>query len=389
MSDQVNINSPIPLLDLVAQYNSISKEIDEAIQSVVQSQYFILGPEVVALEKEIATYSQCEYGIGVSSGTDALLLSLMVLGIKSGDEVIVPSYSFFATASAVVRLGATPVFVDIDPRTFNIDPEKITPLITNRTRAIIPVHLFGQMANMTPIMEIADAHNLTIIEDAAQAIGAEYQGKRAGSIGHMNCFSFFPSKNLGAFGDGGMVTTNDAEQDEQLRLYRNHGYKPKYFNAVVGGNFRLDAIQAAVLRVKLKHLDKWTSARQQNALTYRKLFTEHGLAIEYSAFKNGERGIVMPYESPSVRHIYNQFIISCHDRDELKSYLKEHQIASEIYYPLPLHLQECFADLNYSVGDMPFSEDAANHTLALPIYPELDETSQVRIVDTIAKFYRE
>lgn len=379
----------IPLLDLKAQYESIRSEIDAAIRRVVEAQHFILGPEVDSLEKEIASYSQCKFGVGVSSGTDALLLALMVIGIKPGDEVITTSYTFFATAGAVARLGAKPVFVDIDPDTYNIDPAQVKASITECTRAIIPVHLYGQVAEMGIIMEMAQQHGLVVIEDAAQAIGAEYFGQRAGTIGNMGCFSFFPSKNLGSFGDGGMVTTNDAILDERLRLFRNHGYKPKYFNAVVGGNFRLDAIQAAVLRVKLKYLDFWTAKRQQNAATYRRLFTEAGLVIDLKAFSEGKYGIVLPIEAPGRRHIYNQFVIRCHQRDELMRYLKECHITSEVYYPLPLHLQECFADLGYKHGDRVESELAAEQTLALPIYPELNHTMQVQVVNCIADFYQE
>ena len=387
MSNQTKVTQPVPLLDLKAQYATIRDEINDAIQRVVESQYFILGPEVTTLEEEIAAYSQCQFGIGVSSGTDALLIALMVIGIQPSDEVIVPTYTFFATAGAVARLGAKPVFVDIAPRTYNIDPNQIEAKINNHTRAIIPVHLYGQVAEMSPIMRIAQKHNLTVIEDAAQAIGSEYQGQRAGTIGHMGCFSFYPSKNLGAFGDAGMVTTNDTKLADQLKLFRNHGYKPKYYNAVVGGNFRLDAIQAAVLRVKLKYLDNQTKGRQENAATYRRLFNEAGIAINLEDFSNGRNGIVLPYEEPERRHIYNQFIIRCHNRDELMAYLKTKQIGCEIYYPQPLHLQECFTELVYKVGDLPNSEAAANQTLALPIYPELTETMQARVVEAIIQFY--
>lgn len=388
MNDQYTTNQAIPLLDLKAQYASIREEIDAAILRVVESQQFILGPEVKNLEEEIAAYSQCQFGVGVSSGTDALLLALMVIGIKPGDEIITTSYTFFATAGAVARLGAKPVFIDIDPLTYNIDPGQIEAHITNRTRAIIPVHLYGQVAEMARITELAQRHNLIVIEDAAQAIGAEYYGRRAGSIGHMGCFSFFPSKNLGGFGDGGMVTTDDPVLDETLRLFRNHGYKPKYYNAVVGGNFRLDAIQAAVLRVKLEHLDTWTVARQQNAAAYRRLFAETGLATDLEAFDEGQPGIVVPAEAAERRHIYNQFVIRCRQRDELMRYLKENQIATEIYYPQPMHLQECFADLGYQRGDLPTSEAAAQQTLALPIYPELTEAMQQCVVGCIADFYQ-
>lgn len=381
------MQQPIPLLDLKAQYESIRSEIDAAIKRVVETQHFILGPEVVGLEKEIAAYSQCKFGVGVSSGTDALLLALMVIDIKPGDEVITTSYTFFATAGAIARLGAKPVFVDIDPHTYNIDPTQIENRINDRTRAIIPVHLYGQVAEMTPIMDLARQHNLIVIEDAAQAIGAEYYSRRAGSIGHMGCFSFFPSKNLGGFGDGGMVTTNDPVLDERLSLFRNHGYRPKYFNAVVGGNFRLDALQAAVLRVKLQHLDGWTTARQQNAGTYHHLFAEARLATDLQTFNADQMGIVLPVEAHERRHIYNQFVIRCHRRDELMHFLKDRQIDNEVYYPRPMHLQECFSSLAHQKGDLPKSEGAAEQTLALPIYPEISQTMQQRVVSCIAEFY--
>jgi len=368
----------VPLLDLKAQYATIADELDAALKRVVESQYFILGPEVVGLEEEVAVYSQCQYGIGVSSGTDALLVSLMAIDIKPGDEVITTPYTFFATGGSVARLGAKPVYVDIDPISYNIDPNKIEDAITDRTRAIIPVHLYGQMAEMDPIMEIAQRFNLYVIEDAAQAIGAEYKNRRAGSIGHLGCFSFFPSKNLGGFGDGGMVTANDAALADRVKLLRNHGYQPKYYNKVVGGNFRLDALQAAVLRVKLKYLDSWSAGRQKNAGTYRRLFAEAGL-----------NDVVMPASLPDRRHIYNQFVIRCPQRDDLIAYLKAQQIGCEIYYPVPLHLQECFAELGYQPGDLELSEDAAAQTLALPIYPELTESMQSAVVDTIASFYQD
>lgn len=375
----------IPLLDLKAQYETIKEEIDEALHRVVQTQHFILGPEVTRLENAIADYSQSRYGIGVSSGTDALLLALMVLGIGQGDEVITTSYTFFATAGAIARVGATPVFVDIDPHTYNIDTAKIRERITHRTRAIIPVHLYGQMADMDAIMDIAHEFNLYVIEDAAQAIGAEYHGKRAGSIGHMGCFSFFPSKNLGGFGDGGMVVTQDPSINDKLLLYRNHGYKPKYYNAVIGGNFRLDAIQAAILNVKLKYLDQWTSARQRNADLYRKLFTEIDLDLE--SLRSGALGLVLPVLSANNRHIYNQFVIRCSKRDDLMQYLKAEGISTEVYYPCPMHLQECFQNLGYSRGDIPESELAANETLAFPIYPELDQQAVAYVVERTSYFY--
>ena len=368
----------VPLLDLKAQYATIRDEVQEAVDRVIESQYFILGPEVQALEEEVAAYSQCEYGIGVSSGTDALLVSLMAINIQPGDEVITTPYTFFSTAGSIARLCAKPVFVDIDPLTYNIDPSKIEAAITPRTKAIIPVHLYGQMADMDPIMEIAERYGLFVIEDAAQAIGAEYKGKRAGSIGHLGCFSFFPSKNLGGFGDGGMVVSNDPYLADRVKLLRNHGYRPKYYNKIVGGNFRLDAIQAAILRVKLRHLDDWTAGRQRNAERYRHLFKEAGLL-------DGENTIYLPYDAGWGRHIYNQFVIRTPRRDELKTYLRNHGIGCEVYYPVPLHLQECFADFGYKVGDFPNSEKAANETLALPIYPELNNTALSCVVKTISR----
>lgn len=370
--------TPVPLLDLKAQYATIHDEVRAAIDRVAESQYFILGPEVKALEEEVAAYSQCRFGIGVSSGTDALLVALMAFDLQPGDEIITTPYTFFATAGCIARLGAKAVFVDIDPVTYNLDPAGIEAVITPRTRAILPVHLYGQMADMDPIMAVADRHGLPVIEDAAQAIGSEYKGRRAGSIGHMGCFSFFPSKNLGGFGDGGMVVTNDPALADKLTLLRGHGAKPKYYHKVVGGNFRLDALQAAVLRVKLPHLDVWTAGRQQNAATYRRLFAEAGL----------DGVIGLPAELPNVRHIYNQFVIRCPDRDGLMAQLKQHHIGHEIYYPVPMHIQECFADLGYRQGDFPHSEAAANETLAIPIYPELTEAMQQSVVAAIAQFYQ-
>lgn len=368
---------PVPLLDLKAQYATIRDETRAAMDRVAESQYFILGPEVKALEEEVAAYSQCRFGIGVSSGTDALLVALMALGLQPGDEIITTPYTFFATAGCIDRVGAKAVFVDIDPATYNMDPARIEAAVSSRTRAIMPVHLYGQMADMDPIMAVAERHSLPVIEDAAQAIGSEYKGCRAGSIGHMGCFSFFPSKNLGGFGDGGMVVTNDPALAEQLTLLRGHGAKPKYYHKVVGGNFRLDALQAAVLRVKLPHLDEWTAGRQRNAATYRRLFAKAGL----------DQVIGLPTEMPHVRHIYNQFIIRCPQRDGLMAHLKQQGIGHEIYYPVPMHLQECFADLGYHQGDFPRSEAAANETLAIPIYPELTEAMQQSVVAAIAQFY--
>jgi dTDP-4-amino-4,6-dideoxygalactose transaminase len=370
--------TPVPLLDLKAQYGSIEDEIRAAMERVLASQHFILGPEVEALEHEVAAYSQCACGIGVSSGTDALLAALMAIDLQPGDEVITTPYTFFATAGSISRLGGRPVFVDIDPLTYNIAPDLLEDAITSRTKAIIPVHLFGQMADMSPIMEIAKRHNLYVIEDAAQAIGAEYHGKRAGSIGEMGCFSFFPSKNLGAFGDAGMVVTNDATLADKLKLIRGHGAVPKYYHRLVGGNFRLDALQAAVLRVKLKYLDQWTAARQRNATIYRRLFEDAALV---------DTDISLPVDVSQGRHIYNQFVIRTRQRDELQAHLSVRQIGSEIYYPLPLHLQACFAALGYREGDFPSSEAAANETLALPIYPELTEEMQIAVATAVAGFY--
>lgn len=367
---QVAIES-VPLLDLHAQYNVLREEIRTAIDRVMDSQNFILGPEVAALEDEVASYSQCKHGIGVSSGTDALLVALMAIDLKPGDEVITTPFTFFATGGAIARLGARPVFVDIDPTTYNIDPGLIEAAITSRTKAIMPVHLYGQMCDMDSIMEIAKRHGLRVIEDAAQAIGAEYKGRRAGSIGDMGCFSFFPSKNLGGCGDGGMVVTQDDALADRLKLLRNHGYRPKYYNKLVGGNFRLDAIQAAVIRVKLPYLDDWTAARQHNADRYRKLLAPVADLLQ------------LPYGVSDGRHIYNQFVIRTTGRDSLMKHLKENQIGCEIYYPVPLHEQECFADLGYKRGQLPHSEDAAHDAVALPIYPELTEEMQLRVVDVV------
>ncbi|HRW04103.1 MAG TPA: DegT/DnrJ/EryC1/StrS family aminotransferase [Caldilineaceae bacterium] len=369
----------IPLLDLRAQYRQIQRDIQDAMDRVLESQYFILGPEVESLEEEVAAYSNCRYGIGVSSGTDALLAALMALNLEQNDEVITTPYTFFATAGSIARLGAKLVFVDIDPETYNCDPALLEAKITPQTRAILPVHLYGQMADMQPILELGLRYNIPVIEDAAQAIGAEYHGWRAGSMGSMGCFSFFPSKNLGGFGDGGMVVTNDAELAERVRMLRSHGSKHKYLHRTVGGNFRLDALQAAVLRVKLRHLDIWTAGRQRNAAIYRRLFREMAL----------DSIITLPTQRTDVRHIYNQFVIRCPHRDGLMAHLKAHDIGCEVYYPVPMHLQECFAHLGYKKGDFPFSEAAANETIALPIYPELTTGMLQRVVEVIADFYQD
>ena len=367
----------VPLLDLKAQYTMIREEVREAVERVLESQHFILGPEVEALEQEVAAYSQCAYGIGMSSGTDAILVALMAIDLHPGDEVITSPYTFFATAGCVARLGAKPAFVDIDPLTYNIDPARVEAAITPRTRAILPIHLFGQTADMDPILDIAQRRNLYVIEDAAQAIGAEHRGRRAGSIGYLGCFSFFPSKNLGGIGDGGMIVTNDRRLAERVKLLRNHGAQPKYYHKLIGGNFRLDAIQAAVLRVKLNHLDEWTAARQHNATTYRRLFGEAGLAD----------ALRLPVDAGYGRHIYNQFVIRTEQRDSLMSHLKQQGIGSEVYYPLPMHLQECFTDLGYHTGDFPHSELASRQTLALPIYPELTEAMQRVVINSLVDFF--
>lgn len=370
----MNTRAGVPLLDLQAQYQTIRSEVRAAVDRVLESQHFILGPEVEALESELAAYCQCKYAVGVSSGTDAILIALMALGIGPGDEVIMPPYTFFATAGCVARVGAKPVFVDIDPQTYNLDVGRLEQAVTPRSRAIIPVHLFGQIAEMDELMAIANRHELYVIEDAAQAIGSEYKRQRAGAIGLMGCFSFYPSKNLGGIGDGGLVTTNDADLAARLRLLRGHGAQPKYFHKEIGGNFRLDAIQAAVLRVKLKYLDSWTAVRQQNADMYRRLFAKKATTIS------------LPCEALDRRHIYNQFIVRSQTRDALAKYLKHNNIGTEVYYPLPLHLQECFASLKYQTGDFPESERASAETLALPIYPEMGETNLKLVVDLVAAF---
>lgn len=369
-------NAPIPLLDLKAQYAPIREEIRAAIDRVADAQYFIGGPEVETLEREVADYSQCHFAIGVSSGTDALIVALMTIGIRPGDEVITTPYSFFATAGCIHRVGAVPVFVDISPISYNIDPGLIEAAVSAKTKAIIPVHLYGQMADMDPLVEVARRHSLYVIEDAAQAIGSEYKGRRAGSIGDFGCFSFFPSKNLGGFGDGGMVTTNDPDLAHVAKLLRNHGAEPKYYHKLVGGNFRLDALQAAILRVKLKYLDGWTAGRQRNAGRYRALFSQAGLM-----------DIVLPAEEPERRHIYNQFVIRTGRRDAVIANLKDRKIGHEIYYPVPLHLQECFAGLDYKPASLPETERAACETLALPIYPELTEEMQAAVVSAVAEAY--
>lgn len=367
----------VPLLDLKAQYRTIKDEVLATTQELYETQRFILGPEVEKLEEQVARYCRAEYAVGVSSGTDALLISLMAAGIGPGDEVITSPYTFFATVGSIARVGATPVFVDIQEDTYNIDPQAISNKITERTKAIIPVHLYGQCCDMDPILELAHAHNLVVIEDAAQAIGAEYKDKRAGSMGDLGCFSFFPSKNLGAFGDGGMVTTSSDILYKKLKILRVHGSDPKYYHGVIGGNFRLDALQAAILRVKLAHLDQWTTARRANARRYRELFSNKGL----------DASIVLPVEKND-RHIYNQFVIAVKSRrDELREFLNEAGIGTEVYYPVPMHLQPCFEYLNAGKGDFVKAEAAADKTLALPIYAELTDEQQAYVIRKIKTFY--
>jgi len=352
----------VPLLDLTAQYASIRGDIEDALAAVVASQRFILGPEVEACEEAVADYAGCRHGIGVSSGTDALLVTLMAEGIGPGDEVVTTPYSFFATAGSVARVGATPVFADIDPVTLNVDPGRIAACVTARTRAVIPVHIFGQMAEMAPIMEIAESHGLVVIEDAAQAIGATHGGRRAGSVGHYGCLSFFPSKNLGCFGDGGMVVTNDAGRANRVRALRVHGEAVEYRHGVVGGNFRLDALQAAVVRAKLPHLDGWSDARRANAARYGRLLGD--FAHEHP------RRLRLP-ATVTDRHVFNQYVVRVANRDLVRERLAAAGIGTAIYYPVPLHLQECFSGLGYAAGDLPESERAAELALALPVYPEL------------------
>jgi dTDP-4-amino-4,6-dideoxygalactose transaminase len=376
----------VPLLDLIAHHEPLRKDIMAAIERVFQSQAFILGPEVSKLEERIASYCQVRSAIGVSSGTDALLIALMALNIGPGDEVITTPYSFFATAGAIVRVGATPVLVDIDPKTFNIDPAKIEAAVTARTKALMPVHLYGQSADMGPIMDIAGRHRLAVIEDAAQAIGTEYKdGRRAGGIGTVGCFSFFPSKNLGALGDGGMVTTNDPELAERITVLRVHGSKPKYYHKFIGGNFRLDSLQAAVLNVKLDYLDGWTKRRQENARRYEALFQQSGL-IQKGYIQLPEP--VYKHSGHKHYHIYNQFVLRVEKRDALIAHLKEKGIGAEIYYPVPFHLQECFRYLGYREGGFPASESAAKGTIAMPIYPELTVQQQEEVVEAVQRFYR-
>jgi dTDP-4-amino-4,6-dideoxygalactose transaminase len=383
----------VPLLDLKAQFEQIRSEVMPVIEQVCASQRFILGDHVLGLEAEVARYCASSAGIGVSSGTDALLLALMALGVGAGDEIITTPFTFFATAGTIARLGARPVFCDIDAASFNLSPAAVQDFVERRCtvqagqllnratggriKGLMPVHLYGQSADMEPLMAIAKRHGLKVIEDAAQAIGTEYRGQRVGSIGDIGCFSFFPSKNLGAFGDAGLCTTNDADLAESMRVLRVHGGKPKYFHSVIGGNFRIDELQAAVLRVKLKYLDGWTTARQRNAAFYDAAFAAAGLADKLET----------PQAARNGRHIFNQYVVRAQNRDALKDFLAGRSIGTEIYYPVPMHLQQCFAYLNHVAGDFPESERAARETLALPVYPELDQVQLHAVVASIAEFY--
>jgi dTDP-4-amino-4,6-dideoxygalactose transaminase len=369
-------HSPVPLLDLQAQYAPIRDEVLAAVTRICDSQRFIMGAEVTAFEREIAALIGVNHAVAVSSGTDALLAALMAIGVGPGDEVVTSTYSFFATAGTIARLRARPVFVDIDPVTYNIDPALVAAAITPRTRAILPVHLFGLCVDMDPLLEIAARAGVAVVEDAAQAIGSTYNGRPAGGIGTAGCFSFFPSKNLGAFGDAGLVTTNDPALAARLALLRNHGMEPKYYHHLVGGNFRMDALQAAVLRIKAPHLAAWTNGRRRNAERYETLFRDAGLLDR----------VVLPTEPSGRRHIYNQFVVRVPHRDELKQFLDERGIGNEIYYPVPFHLQPCFSDLGYARGDFPHAERAAEQTIALPIYSELTVDQQATVVSAIAEF---
>jgi dTDP-4-amino-4,6-dideoxygalactose transaminase len=384
----------VPLLDLKPQYQALKGELLAAIEKVCASQHFILGAAVKELEANIAAYSQCRHGIGVSSGTDALLVALMALDIGAGDEVITSPYTFFATGGTIARTGARPVFCDIDPVSFNLSPAAVLSFIEQRcerrdgelvnratggkVKALMPVHLYGQVADMGPLMQLAQRFGLRVIEDAAQAIGAaDAQGQRAGSFGDIGCLSFFPTKNLGAFGDAGLCVANDPAIAERLDILRVHGGKPKYYHAFIGGNFRLDEIQAAVLNVKLPHLDSWTAGRQRNAKFYDAAFVRADLG----------KAVETPRSAPGVRHIYNQYVIRVRDRDLLRQHLMASGVGTEIYYPVPLHLQQCFAYLKHKTGDFPNSERAADETVALPIYPELTEEQLQYVVACIADFY--
>ena len=368
----------VPLLDLKSQYRVIKAEVLSAMEAVCEEQGFVLGPRVSAFEEAIAQYIGSRYAIGCASGSDALLLSLMAMGVKAGDEVITIPFTFFATAGAVSRLGAKPVFVDIQADTFNIDPKLIEGAITPRTKAIIPVHLFGQCADMAAINEIAKRKKVGVIEDACQAIGASQQGTRAGVLGDTGCFSFFPTKNLGGFGDGGLITTNDKALADSMAMLRVHGSQVRYLHEAVGINSRLDALQAAVLQIKLKYLDQWTEGRRRNAERYQQLFART---------KHADR-VALPPTIPGNFHVYNQYTVRAPKRDELRAFLKEKGVGTEVYYPLPMHLQNCYRDLGHRKGSFPLSEQAAEEVMSIPIYAEMTETQQSYVVEMIAEFYR-
>lgn len=385
----------VPLLDLKAQYATIRDEVRAAMDEVIESQYFIMGPVVQALEKDIAEYCGVKHAIGCASGSDALLLALMAIGVKPGDEVICPAYTFFATAGSIARLGVKPVYADIDPVTYNMDPEHTHEIAKKCTRlkAIMPVHLYGQAVDLDAFLELGKRFNVPIIEDAAQAIGTlDNKGKPAGSRGTIGCFSFFPSKNLGGYGDGGIVTTNDDKLADLLGILRMHGSRPKYYHSHIGVNSRLDALQAAILRVKLHHLDSWHAARQRNAKLYDTLFTDAGAKDSRSFLMDGGLPLRTPATArPPARHIYNQYVIRVPEdqRDQLRDHLKEFGVGTEIYYPVPLHLQKCFDYLGYAEGDLPHSESAAKQTIALPIYPELTETQIRHVAQTIITWVKQ
>lgn len=364
----------IPLLDLQAQLATIREEVRAAVDRVLDGGQYIMGPEVKSFEEEVAQYVGVKHAIGVANGTDALLLALDAAGIGPGDEVITTPFTFFASAEVVSRLGATPVFVDIDPKTYNINVEKIEEKITEKTKAIIPVHIFGQPVNMDEIMELAKKYHLFVLEDAAQAMGSEYKGKKIGNLGHAATYSFFPTKNLGGYGDGGMIVTNDDELAQKVRILRVHGSNPKYYHSMIGYNSRLDALQAAILRIKLRYLDQWNEGRRQKAALYNELLADTPL--------------VTPYHAPDRKHIYHLYIVQAEERDGLMQYLKENGIASGVYYPVPLHQQEVYQSLGYAEGSLPVSEYMAKRTFALPLYAELEDETIHQIADTIKAYYR-
>lgn len=382
----------VPMLDLKLQYAQIAEEAEAAVLDVCRSQWCVLGPKVQALEETMAAYCDTQHAVGVSSGTDALLMCLMALDLQAGDEVILPTYSFFATAGAVVRAGAIPVFVDIDPVSFNMRPEAFADAINDRTKAVIPVHLYGQMADMDAIMEIADEHGIVVIEDAAQSLGVvDHKGRKAGSVGHYGCYSFYPTKNLGAFGDAGLIVTNDTDKYTHLVQMRNHGMEPRYYHDFVGGNFRIDAIQAAVLNVKAPHLDSWHAARRRNAKIYNDAFIAAGLATStgHIEFNDSER-MLLPSDihfsdQETNTHIYNQYVVRVQNRDHMRTVLQDAGIGHDVYYPVPFHKQKCFANIPSAKDTFPVSDDAAATSIALPIFPELREEQLLYVVETFKK----